>query len=386
MKIGVNARLLTEPYTGIGQYTLNLFRELAKIDPGNEYILVVPKKVDVSFPSNVRVQVIKQRLLGTAGMKKTWWEQIALPEFFEKEGVDIAFYTYPSIPWTKDWYAKGIKTVVTIHDCIPWMRKSYRRGILSKMYHNRNKKSVKMASLVFTVSEVSKKDIVEVCDVEPERVRVVYNDASPFYKLLMPRVEIDEVLKRFSLKDGQFFLYVGGYDERKNVGYLKKEHDAYVGEGGELPLVLIGGKLHSGKLYRSYDGHRRGGAGEENVVKTGFLDDKSLAALYRSCAGFVNVSDQEGFNIPILEAANSSAPLILSDIPVHREVASDEAGSSTGDVALFVDIGKKGALKDAFKKMSLKVNQEGFSADSKELAGRYSWEKSAQKVKDMLFS
>ncbi|MFH1533695.1 MAG: glycosyltransferase family 1 protein [Nitrospirota bacterium] len=381
MKIGVNARLLCEPFTGIGQYTLNMFRELAKIDPSNEYILVVPKKVDASFPSNVRVEVVKQRLLGTAGMKKTWWEQIALPEFFEKEGVDIAFYTYPSIPWTKDWYAKGIKTVVAIHDCIPWMRKSYRRGLMSKMYHYRNKKAVARASLVFTVSEVSKKDIVKVCGVEPERVHVVYNDASPFYKLLMPRVEIAEVLRRFSLKDDQFFLYVGGYDERKNVGYLKNEHDAYVKEGGELPLVLIGGKLHKGKLYRSYDGG-------DNVVKTGFLDEKSLAALYRSCSAFVNVSDQEGFNIPILEAANSSAPLILSDIPVHREVAHPAigGGSSTGNAALFVNIGKKGALKDAFKKMSLEANQERFSADSAALARKYSWASSAQKVKDMLFS
>ncbi len=371
MKIGVNARLLCEPFTGIGQYTLNLFRELAKIDPGNEYILVVPKKVEVSFPSNVRIKVIKQRLLGTKGMKKSWWEQISLPEFFEKEGVDIAFYTYPSIPWTKDWYGKGIKTVVAIHDCIPWMRKSYRRGLLSKMYHGRNQRAVSNASMVLTVSEASKKDIVSVCDVEPERVRVVYNDAGPFYKSLMPRVDISDVLTRFSLKDEQFFLYVGGYDERKNVEYLKKEHDMYVSEGGELPLVLVGGKLHAGKLYKSYDGG-------ENVVKTGFLNEKSLAAMYRSCAGFVNVSDQEGFNIPILEAANSTAPLILSDIPVHREVA--------GDAALFVDIEKKGALKDAFKKMSLKANQDGFSADSAALAGRFSWEKSAQKVKDMLFS
>lgn len=371
MKIGVNARLLTEPFTGIGQYTYNLFRELALVDPDNEYILVVPKKVKYNFPDNVRVEVVKQRLLGTAGMKKTWWEQIAVPEFFVKEGVYIAFFTYPSSPWTKDWYEKGIKTVVTVHDCIPWMRKSYRRGLLSKLYHRRARKSVKMADVVFTVSEASKKDIVEVCDVDPEKIHVVYNDASPFYKLLIPQVDVDEVLRRFSLKDGQFYLYVGGYDERKNVEYLRSEYAKYLEDGGQLPLVFVGGKLHKSKLYKSY-------GGGENIVKTGFLEDKSLAALYRSCAAFVNVSDHEGFNIPIVEAANCKAPLILSDIPVHREVA--------GNSALFVDIGKAGALRDAFKKMELSGNQDGFSQQSKELAGKYSWAKSAQKVKDVLFS
>lgn len=371
MKIGVNARLLTEPFTGIGQYTYNLFRELALADPENEYILVVPKKVKYDFPSNVRIKVIKQRLVGTAGMRKTWWEQISVPEYFAKEGVYIAFFTYPSTPWTKDWYEKGIKTVVTIHDCIPWMRKSYRKGLMSKLYHRRSKKSVKMADVIFTVSDASKKDIVDVCDANPDKVHVVHNDASPFYKLLLPKVDVDEVLRRFSLKDGGFYLYVGGYDERKNVEFLRKEYAAYLEDGGEMPLVFVGGKLHKSKLYKSY-------GGGENIVKTGFLEDKSLAALYRGCAAFVNVSDQEGFNIPIVEAANCSAPLILSDIPVHREVAKN--------AALFVDIKKNGALRDAFKKMELEGNQDGFSDQSLELAKQYSWKDSAQKVKDVLFS
>lgn len=381
MKIGVNARLLCEPYTGIGQYTFNLFRELSKIDPDNEYILVVPKKINFLFPGNVTVKVIKQRLIGTAGMKKTWWEQIAVPEFFEKEKVDVAFFTYPSSPWTKDWYKKGIKTVVAIHDCIPWMRKNYRRGLLSKMYHHRSKKAVGMADVIFTVSEVSKKDIVSVCGVEPERVRVVYNDAAPFYKRVLPKVDIEEVLHKFSLKDEGFFLYVGGYDERKNVEYLRAEFGKYLKNGGKLPLVLVGGKLHKSKLYKSFGGGK-------NIVITGFLGDKSLSALYRSCAAFVNVSSQEGFNIPIVEAANSGAPLILSDIPVHREVAHPAygGGSSTGDAALFVDIGREGALASAFEKMVLEKNQERFSSASKQLAKKYSWEKSAQEVKDVLFS
>ena len=372
MKIGVNAKFLIKPFTGIGQYTRNLFRELAKIDKENKYILVVPDKIDPAiakeFPGNVEFKIIHERGIGTQGMKKTWWEQISVPEYFEKERVDMAFYPYPSNPWTKDWYKKSIKTILCIHDCIPWMRKSYAKGFLSKLYHGRSKKAVALADEIFTVSEASKKDIVHVCNVEGNKVHVVYNDAGEVYKHALGKEDVAEVLKRFSLSPGRFFLYVGGYDERKNVEFLKKEHAVFAKKREDvIPLVLVGGKL--------YGSFGKSGAG--NVVKTGFLEEEVLAALYRSCAAFVNVSKHEGFNIPILEAANCGAPLILSDIPVHKEVA--------GHAALYVDIDVAGKLADAFEKILLEKNQEGFREDSSLLARKYSWKSSAQKVKDVLF-
>lgn len=379
MRIGVNARLLTKPFTGIGQYTRNLFRELAKIDSENEYILVVPDRIDpgieMEFPKNVKIKIISEPRLGTVGMKKTWWEQMIVPEFFVKEKVDIAFFPYPSNPWTKDFYKKNIKTIVTVHDCIPWIHKKYRRGLLSKLYHSQTKKAVKLTDIVFTVSEVSKKEIIKTCDVQNKKIHVFYNDASDSYKKPLFKEYVEEVLGRFSLNEGKFFLYVGGFDERKNIEYLKEEYSLFAKKNNDaISLVLVGGKMIDSNLYSSFDKMDN----FSNIIRTGFLEEDALAALYRSCLAFVNVSMHEGFNIPILEAANCEAPLILSDIEVHREVA--------GNNALYVNASKKGELAHAFEKMLLKKNQEGFSKDSKELAKKYSWNLSAQKVKDMLFS
>ncbi len=362
MKIGVNARLLTKPFTGIGQYTFNLFRELAVLDGENEYILVVPEKVSSKgFSKNVRMEVLKEKKFPSAGMRKTWWEQISLPEFFEKEKVDTAFFPYPSNPWTKDWYKKGIKTVVTVHDCIPWKCGEYRRGLLSKMYHAQTRKAVKRADLVLTVSEASKKDVEKICGAK--KVEVVYNDAGDDYKV---DEYDDDVLGDFNLKKGQFFVYCGGFDKRKNVSFLV---DEFLSGDFDIPLVLVGGKLFKDKLYSSFDE-----LADERVIKTGFLETENVAALYHSCAAFVHFSKDEGFNIPLLEAANCGAPLVLSDIAVHREVA--------GDSALFVDL-KKGAGLAAMKKI-LKDREE-FSKKSKSLAEKYSWKKSAEKVLDLCF-
>lgn len=360
MKIGVNAKFLTKPYTGIAQYTRNLFAHLAKIDKKNRYILVVPEKVDgMKFPKNISIKILPENHIGSAGMRKTWWEQVTVPKYFKKNKFEVAFFPYPCNPWANDWKKNKIKTIVTVHDCIPWMLKEYRKGFLSRMYHYQTKKAVKNADIVFTVSKASKEDIVKVCGVNNKKVHVVYNDADDIFK--------KPISEKLNLKKHGFFLYVGGYDVRKNVKYLVDEYDS------KLPLVLAGGALFKNKLYSSIDVSKK-----QNIIKTGFLTEEKLAAMYRNCYAFINLSSYEGFNIPIIEAANCGAPLILSDIPVHREIA--------GNFAMYVNINHKSSLSAALEKIANPKIREKYCAKSLKLAKKYSWETSAHYVKDVLFS
>ncbi len=222
MKIAVNALALLKPYTGIGQYTKNLIESLGKIDKRNEYILVVPKKLPkgIKFSKNIKVKVLPEKKFKSAGMRKTWWEQIIVPEFFVKEKVDIAFFPYPSNPWTLDFYKKNIKVILTVHDCIPWKHRHYRKGLLSKMYHGQSKRAVKKADLVLTVSKSSKKDIVDICKVPEKKVEVIYNDVSKIYKKKVSDSLSKKILEKYNLKKGKYLVYVGGYDKRKNVKFL----------------------------------------------------------------------------------------------------------------------------------------------------------------------
>lgn len=378
MKIGVNARFLNKPFTGIGQYTQNLLKHLAAADSDNEYVFVVNEEIDEKvrgeFPVNVKFKYLNGKKVGTAGMKKTWWEQIQLPDFYKKEECEMVLYPYPSNPWVNSWYKKGIKTVVAIHDCIPWASKEYRKSMLSRMYNYQAKKAVKKADLVLTVSKASKNDIEKHCHVDSSKIKVVYNDAGDVFK---NEEKYDfGVLSKFDLKKGDFFLYVGGYDERKNVKMLLDEYSEFSSENERvIPLVLVGGKQINNYLYSSFDGKD---PEYGKIVRTGFLDGESLAALYASATAFVNFSKYEGFNIPIVEAANCGCPIMLSDTETHREVASGHA--------LFVDISKKGEGVEAFKKLSDKNIQDRYSKKAKELSEKFSWRESAKKLKDVLFS
>ncbi len=366
MKIGVNAAPLINPFTGIGQYTKNLIKALVKIDKKNKYILVVPKKLpkDLKFPKNVSIKVLPEKKFKSAGMRKTWWEQIIVSEFFVKEKVDVAFFPYPSNPWTRDFYKKGIKVILTVHDCIPWKDHDYRKGVLSKMYHGQSKRAVKKADLVLTVSKTSKKDIVNLCKVPEKKVEVIYNDVSKVYKKKVTESLNKKTLKKYNLKRAKYLIYVGGYDKRKNVTFLVNE---YLNLATDLKLVLVGDKLFKNKLYKSLDD-----ADNKNIVRTGFLPEEEIAPLYKNSFAFIPLSKEEGFNIPIIEAANQSAPLILSKIKVHQEIAGESA-VYTGD-----------SIKNAIKKLTKQKTRSSYKKKSKKLAGNYSWEKSAKKFKSML--
>ncbi len=361
MKIGINGRFLTKPFTGIGQYTFNLVYEMAKANSSNEYLVLVPKKIEQKFPKNVKVKVLAEKNLKMSGAKKTWWEQIQVPEILKDEKVDLAWFPYPSNPWTKDWHKNGPKTVVSIHDCIPWIDKRYRPGVLSKMYHSQSKKAVKKADLVLTVSEASLNDIVDVCDVPREKIEVVYNDAAAAYKKVPNKKYVEKILGRFSLQNSEYFLYVGGYDERKNV----KELVAAWKDFGQASMVLVGGKVVEKNLYKSFDVAHGGG-----LVKTGFLKDEELNVLYRNAKAFVHLSEKEGFNIPILEAANCGTPMILSNIPVHKEVAEN--------AAIFVE--NRDETLVAMRKMLDGKQRVKYCEKSKKLAKKYDWTKYAKIV------
>ncbi len=372
MRIVVNARMLSEPYTGIGQFSRIMLSELARQDENNEYVILVhkevPDEVKAAFGENVTVEVLAEKKFGGSGMRKLWWEQITVPEYMMAVNADVAFFTYPANPWSKDFYKKGMKSLVVVHDCIPWLHKDYSKKFLSRMYHSQTRKAVRLADEVVTVSEASGIDVHKVCKVPEEKISVVYNAVSEGYKGEVAESDAAALLEELGLRRDRFFLYVGGYDKRKNVGYLLKEYEAL---NSEIPLVLAGGKLYESGLYSSFDTEVSG------VVKTGFLEEEKLKILYSQCLAFASFSTLEGFNLPILEAANCGAPLLVSDTVVHREVAEDSA--------VFVNILKEGAGTEAMKKVLNEEYRGELQEKSQALASKYSVVKSAQQLKKLIY-
>jgi glycosyltransferase involved in cell wall biosynthesis len=380
MIIGVNARFLTKPYTGIGQHTRYLFNELAEKNPNDEFILVTPGKPEgaehFEMYKNLEIVVLPEKMIGTAGMKKTYWEQVQVPKYLLKRGATVIHFPYPSNPWWK--FPKPV--VVTVHDTIPWTMDSYRKSFLTRLYQDRCKNAVKKADYILTVSESTKKDVGEVCDVPMEKISVSYNGISHVFRERVGDEARGKILRKYNIDSSKpYFLYVGGYDERKNVEMLVKAYLSEIAPEYAVNLVLAGGKSLDDRLYESFDNLTKLKnnislrAKKGNIVTIGFVDENDLPALYQSSFAFLNLSSHEGFNLPLLEALVSGTPVIVSDLPVHHEVAGDSAIYCHPDDQKCLTVHMKNMLDDPAYSQKQKQKAEGFLCP-------YTWAKTAEKV------
>jgi|GEM_PF-742290 glycosyltransferase involved in cell wall biosynthesis len=428
MVIGINARALLDIYTGIGQYTLNLLKEFEKIEKKRDsdnldfgstngatevkFVIVVPsescakilheKKI---YPRDIcEINVLPEITWLPLGLRRHYWEQRQLPRFFNEyrddsgRSIDAVFLPYVCPPWMKSYSYKTnsrkTKTFMTIHDAIPWTDDTYRTGLLSHLSHVMAKRSLKHIDQLITVSHTAAKDIAKATGIPEASLKVIYNAPGEIFQ----QEEWSEESMSGELMNNQnrpppqtltrYALYVGGYDKRKNVGQLTKMWTKY----GQGPLVLVGGKVRDTKLYSDYPDvyptnnfslsdakNSLTNLTKKNtlqVVQTGFLSDESLAEIYRTARVFLHFSEKEGFNIPITEAMASHIPMLLSDTPVHREIA--------GTAAMYVNPSDEEAIKEAFDRI---WNDEKLRSDLMEkcriVKKSYSWKRSAQAYVDL---
>ena len=229
MKIGINARFLIHPYTGIGQYTYSLMQALSEIDKRNEYLLFTPEFAELQLPENFQQIRIPEKEFKSASLRKAHWEHILVPREIKKWKVDLAHYLYPSNPKK----SLGIPTIVTVHDVIPWVMSAYRKQLKSKAYHFYSKLALKKADHIITVSNFSKEEIERILKIEEKNIHVTHL-ASPINKEDITPPDLP--LRR------EFLLYVGGYDERKNVDKLIEAYQKHIANFYPIDLILVGGE------------------------------------------------------------------------------------------------------------------------------------------------
>ncbi len=376
-KIGINGWFIQFPFTGIGQYTIQLLKEFSKnMEHGAadslQFIIAVPDATCVARLQEAGValptQIIPTLSWGGKSIQKHYWEQVQMPRFFEKEafehtGVDLVWLPYPCVNWLG---TKKYQTVVTVHDTIPWEMKEYRNGPLSALSHAMSRRSVQKSDAIITVSETSANDIVRVCEVPRENVYVIHNGVSEIFLKKSDDTFIEETLKKYELTSGGYFLYVGGYDPRKRTAELVSSYIQFANKGDDrdgheskktMPLVLVGNPPAA--LLQS-----------PLIISTGFLEEPELNALYDGARAFVHFSQMEGFNIPLAQALIKGVPCGISDIPIHREIARD--------CATYIDLSHQrndqNSTQTFWNVMCHEKNHTPY--DPKTFRQKYSWQKS----------
>ncbi len=256
-----------------------------------------------------------------------------------------------------------------IHDCGWILHPEFYDAELAARQKRTMFRAVRKANLLFTVSESVKKEVVALFDFEAERVIVAPNAAVP--REVTPR-------KPDGFVDAPFFLMVNPGRPNKNWVNALEGFAIFVSRNPKLStrLVLAGDPRKEKTKIRQ---KMRDLGLESRVICTGYLHDQELEYLYRSAELLLFPSWYEGFGIPILEAYSHDLPLVLSDIPVFREVA--------GEAGFFIDPARPDAIAHACETLILNegIRQNHIDAGRKRLR-HYSWRASAQRTLDAIRS
>ena len=243
------------------------------------------------------------------------------------ERPSIFHATHP-VPLT----VRGCPNIYTIHDLVP-LRLPYTTLDNKKYFYRLLTSLARTADHIVTVSEHSRRDIVEFLGIDESRVTNTYQAVDiPAHLLDRTDGEVaDDLAKLFGLDFGGYFLFYGAIEPKKNVSRLV---DAYAGSGSKLPLIIAGGRGWQNQTdlrkirderFSNYriDGNilRR----ERQVRRLDFLPHDQLITLIRGARALLFPSIYEGFGLPVVEAMTLGTPVITSSASSLPEVAGDSA-------------------------------------------------------------
>lgn len=346
--------------TGIGRVLVETVNELAEFSPLSHFTVYINhdnKDFGEKFSSCSNISIKYYPITKNSSLKNLLFTSFIFPFLAVRHKADLIYL--PNFTFI---LFKIKPTVCIIHDMIEFKLKDkfskartlYRHFIVPRM--------AKLSDHVITVSQNSKRDIVEICGINPSKISVVYNG--------IPRFMSNEKPRR--IVEGDYMLYVGTVDyPGKNVFNALKAFEKLKRETrSKLKFVICG---MPGKGYEVVEREIRMSPWKEDILCTGYLSDDGLFSAYTFAKIFIFLSYYEGFGLPILEAMRFGVPVITSNQSSLPEIAGDAAIICDPDNIEEVERAILRILSDPT--VSNELVQKGY-----ENLKRFSWRRTAEET------
>lgn len=349
MEIYINARFLTQKTTGVQRFAIEISKQLKLLLPGVKFIS--PKNI-------IQKELADYFEVETCGnFTSHLWEQIELPIFLKKKKNPLLINLGNTAPL---FYKNQLVSILDLSFIInpKWFSRSF-----SLFYSFVIPKIAKRSLRIITISENSKKDIIEIIGINENKIDVLYCDVPTEFrannKLKLPNIY------------GDYILAVSSLDPRKNFGRLIEAFNKL--NLPNIKLVIVGSvnKVFSDvnikKLIQD----------NELITFTGYVDQEELPGLYKNAKLFIYPSLYEGFGIPPLEAMICGCPTIVANVASLPEVC--------GDASYYVDPYSIDDISHGMKELTNNENlRQELIVKGYERVSHFNWESSAKQLVNII--
>lgn len=370
MKIAFDLRWIrSEKMDGISRYTVNLVLHLLKSDSEKKYILIgdetiLQKHVDLSAFSNAKIISINQPLLSIQDFLLT---QRSITQ------LDIDIFHVPN--YLSSPFGGTYKKILTVHDLIPFLfpEALSKSRLLWRLFYKSIYPALvilRSADTILAVSENTKRDLVRLLHIQPERIQVVWDGIedrfSPEYE-----VPVESFLQKYKLPQC-FLLYVGRQDPYKGLKYLMHAYALLPKSLQQQYHLAIAGKTdprYIGDVHKEITRLRL----QECVHFLDYVSDEDLPLLYFAATLFTHPSLYEGFGLPPLEAMACGTPVVYADTSSLSELI--------GEAGFAVAPASAESLANGIRQLLENENlRRSFSQKGIIHTKRYTWQNVAQEV------
>ncbi len=362
MIIAVNTRLLlADSPEGYGNFIYETFKRITKQHPEHEFIFIFDRKQDKKFVVESNVKEVVAGPPATHPLLWKLWYDVRIPAILKKYKADVFISCdgFCSL-------ATKVPQCLVVHDLAFIHYPSFMRKSALLFYRRYTPRYLNKATVIATVSQFCKQDIIAKYKTEAAKINVVFNGVKEIFR---PVSKEDKAETKSNYTDNkEYFVYAGAIDSSKNLLNLLKAFSVFKKRQQTNMKLVLAGRL--ARKYGSFKENLKSYKYRNDVVMTGYAEETEMVKIIGSAYGMIYPSLFEGFGVPVLEAMRCEVPVITTSGSAMQEIAKDGALYAVA-----------GNYNDIAGKMMLLYKDENLRKElirkGQQVAGQYSWDRTA---------